>query len=998
MHERKWIPLIALFAGLLLLPAMAAAQTAGSVNGRVYDPSKAAIPGATITAVNVATGESRVVASDQSGYYIFPSLPVGTYDLTAEAQGFRKQVTRGLVVNVAAALVVDFNLSLGEMSQLIEVVSEAPVIETRSAATGGIMENRQLTELPINGRDYARFSLLIPGALARSNYIADLSFNGQHTVHNQFSIDGIDASRVDQPYMANGFERGARLLTGSLDTISEFRVQTNSYGAQYGRSAGSFVNIASKSGTNEFHGTAFDFFRNDLLDAKNFFAKSKPKFRFNDFGGNLGGPIRKDKTFFFVNYEGSRQRVGIVGTGTVPSAALRAQVLAKSPALKPILDNYPLGTSPTSNPLIDSYTTSAVSQIREDTGSIRIDNNFSSSNSMFVRVNVNDSHVFGPLFGVTASALGVNDFQNVPVRTSNVAISDNHIFSPRLINQVLVGMQRWGSRIISNPPIPQTSVTGLTVVPGDRGWTLSNNTSYQAGDHVSYVQGRHSIKFGGTVYRVFINRRSLTRTAMTYTSIDDFINNSIATASVTVGDPGHSTRATQVGLYVQDTFQVRPGLTLDYGLRWDGATPPHDAYDATQTFDTRTNTLAPPGTPYFKANWRDFAPRFAFAWSATQSLVVRGGFGVFYQAYPVGFGAYSVPLNNIPGNTTLVRQTIPDLSYPFDRFVSQGTRPLPTVAGFAWEKPDIYSNQWNLSVGYQMTESTGILVAYVGNHGLNLRRNMNINFFEPALGKRPIDGFADVNIETATGQNIYHGAQFSFIRRFARGISYNIQYTLAHAIDDVQDQGLYSAQPQDNRNWKAERGNSSGDIRHNLAFNVLYDLPFGQGRRFATSANKYVNHVIGGWQIAALGIIHTGIANTVYIGTNTYGNGNLTNQRPNWKGGAPLYPDKQTVDKFLNSEPYEMPAKGTFGNLGRNTINGPGFAQIDVSFLKVFKLGEGKNLQYRCEIFNLPNHPNFDQPNTTFGTANFGKIFNTFGRTIGIGTSRQIQMALKLNF
>lgn len=238
MHARKWIPSIALFAGLLLLPAMAAAQTAGSVIGRVYDPSKAAIPGATITAVNVATGESRVVASDQSGYYIFPSLPVGTYDLTAEAQGFRKQVTRGLVVDVAAALVVDFNLSLGEMSQLIEVVSEAPVIETRSAATGGIMENRQPTELPINGRDHARFSLLIPGALARGNYIADLSFNGQHTVHNQFSIDGIDASRVDQPYMANGFERGARLLTGSLDTISEFRVQTNSYGAQYGRAAG----------------------------------------------------------------------------------------------------------------------------------------------------------------------------------------------------------------------------------------------------------------------------------------------------------------------------------------------------------------------------------------------------------------------------------------------------------------------------------------------------------------------------------------------------------------------------------------------------------------------------------------------------------------------------------------------------------------------------------------------------------------------------------------
>jgi hypothetical protein len=286
----------------------------------------------------------------------------------------------------------------------------------------------------------------------------------------------------------------------------------------------------------------------------------------------------------------------------------------------------------------------------------------------------------------------------------------------------------------------------------------------------------------------------------------------------------------------------------------------------------------------------------------------------------------------------------------------------------------------------------------VGNHGLNLRRNMNFNFYDPMLGKRPIDGFADVNIETATGQNIYHGAQFSFLRRLSSGFQYNIQYTLAHAVDDVQDQGLYSAQPQDNRNWKAEGGNSSGDIRHNLAYSVLYDLPVGKGRRFGNAMHPVLNQIIGGWRIATLGILHTGIANTVFIGTNTYGNSNFTNQRPNWKGGAPLYPDIQTVDNFLNSAPYEMPAKGTFGNLGRNTINGPGFVQFDVSFLKSFKFTESKNLEYRCEIFNIPNHPNFDQPNTTFGTPNFGKIFNTFGRTMGIGTSRQIQMALRFNF
>jgi len=345
-----------------------------------------------------------------------------------------------------------------------------------------------------------------------------------------------------------------------------------------------------------------------------------------------------------------------------------------------------------------------------------------------------------------------------------------------------------------------------------------------------------------------------------------------------------------------------------------------------------------------------------------------------------------------------VRQQIPDLSYPFVRFLSQGSRPLPTVAGFAWEKPDIYSNQWSLSAGYQITGNTGVLAAYVGNHGLNLRRNMNINFFDPALGRRPNPDFTNINIETATGQNIVHAGQFSLIRRFAAGFQYSLAYSLAHAIDDIQDQGIWSAQPQDNRNWKAERGNSSGDIRHNVSFNVLYDLPIGQGRWLLGSAGPVAEKIFGGWRIATLGLIRSGIANTVYIGTNTFGNGNFTNQRPNWKGGAPIYPDVQTPQKWLNPEPFEMPAAGTFGNLGRNTVYGPSFAQIDFSIIKTFRFGEGRTLDFRTEIFNLPNHPNFDQPNTTFGTANFGKIFNTFGRTLGIGTSRQIQFALKFNF
>ena len=308
--------------------AHAQAQTAGEITGQVLDQSKAAISNAAVTATNSATGAVRKAQTDSQGHYALTDLPVGTYSVIVEHEGFQQLTQTGVMLNVATTVTLNSTLTIGPVSQKVVVTSEAPIIDKADASTGTVLDNQEVSELPINGRDYARFSLLTPGAIFRSNYIADLTFNGLHSVHNQFSIDGIDASRVDQPYMANGFERGARLLTGSLDTIEQFNVQTSDYSAEYGRAAGSYINIATKSGTNDFHGTAYDYFRNNILDARNFFATTgpAPEFRFNDFGGNIGGPIRKEKTFFFLNYEGSRQRIGITGSGTVPSALERSEV------------------------------------------------------------------------------------------------------------------------------------------------------------------------------------------------------------------------------------------------------------------------------------------------------------------------------------------------------------------------------------------------------------------------------------------------------------------------------------------------------------------------------------------------------------------------------------------------------------------------------------------------------------------------------------------------
>jgi hypothetical protein len=1000
---------VSLSAGILVVvvslisePGRAQAPTSGQITGRVFDATHAAVPNATVTVNNTATGAIRTAQTDGQGHYAVADLGVGTYDVSAEKEGFERQVQSGVVLNVATTVQLNLTLQVGNVRQEVVVTSTAPVINTTDASTTTVMGNKQITELPINGRDYARFSLLTPGAVFRTNYIADLTFDGLHSVHNQFSIDGIDASRVDQPYMANGYERGARLLTGSLDTVAEFSVQTSDYGAQYGRAAGSYINIASKSGTNLFHGTLFEFFRNNVLDAKNFFAPAgpAPEFRFNDFGGNIGGPIQKNKTFFFLNYEGSRQRVGITGSGTVPSEQLRNEVLATSPALEPIVNMFPLGTSATSNDLVDNYTTAQVSFVREDTSSARIDHTFSSHDSVFARVNVNDTNVHGPLFGVIPSSLGIYDHQIVPLRTTNVAIHEAHVFSDGIVNDFLAGMQRWGSQISSEEPWPLTSIGGLTVEPGTQGYFLENNTSFQYGDTVNMVKNRHSLTWGATVWRIQINANSSTSSSMNFASLQDFINNSVQSVSISPPVPTNGVRATQVGAFINDTFQLRPRLTLTYGLRYDIETVPHDAFNGTRPFDTRTQTLGNPGDPYFQINTKDFGPRFGLAWEAAKGMVVRVGYGIYYQAYPVGFGSYYVPYNTIPGATTLLQAQIPNLSYPYTPFLGQAAAlPPANVYGFPWNKPDIHTHQWSFNVSKQLGTNMSVMASYVGNIGRNLWREENTNLFDPTIDARPNPNYGSITLEGNSGSSFYEGLQLSFQRRVSPGLMLFTNYSYGHAIDYVQDQGIWASDPQDLYNLKAEKGNGSGDVRQDLSFNLLYDLPMGIGHSFL--GNGVAGHMASGWRASALGIIRSGIADTVYIPVSQTGNDNYVNQRPDAVAGVSEYASNKSANGWLNINAFAMPAAGTFGNLARNTFYGPGMTQIDFSMLKETKIGERFNLEFRAEFFNIFNHPIFDEPFSTYAgpvTQGFGEIFDTLGRTVGAGTSRQIQFAMKLTF
>jgi hypothetical protein len=990
---------------VLLLTVLAVFQlhaqaTYGSASGTISDPSGAVLVGVSVTAHNAATGITQTATTNTAGRFVFPSLSVGVYDFAIESAGFKKNLHSNVHVDVASPVLLNVTMQLGGGDQTVEVLSEAPAIEKSDAALGGMTDGRQLAELPINGRDYARFSLLVPGAVARSSYIADLSFDGLHTVHNQFSIDGIDASRVDQPYMSNGYERGARMLTGSMESISEFKVQTSGYQAEYGRAAGSLVNIVTKSGGNNYHGEAFEYFRNDALDANNYFVTDKPEFRYNDFGGNIGGPLYHRKTFFFTNYEASRQLLGIPTSGTVPSSTVRAQVLATSPELQPVLDIIPIGVDSTTNPDSADYSTSGISNVREDTGTVRIDHHFSQSDSLFGRLNINDTYVHGPLYAVSSSAFGVNDKQDVPIRTTNVGIGHQHLFSPNLLNNVLIGMQRWASILGAKQDVPRVYFSDYTIAPGDEGLYAQIGNSFQYGDSLSWVKGRHTFKFGGNIYRIQVNRYSNASTYMSFTSVPSFINNELAYAVGSASDPGHGTRATQYGTYAQDSFQAARNVQLNYGLRWDMESVPHDKDYKTQSYDPETGLLMDAGAPYFEGNHIDFSPRVGVTYSPTPRLVVRSAFGIFYQAYPVGFGAYNVPMNNIAGNYTLYQSTTPGLSYPFTSYVTSTSAPS-TVYGFPTHKPDIYTEQWNLSVAAELTKNWALQLAYVGNHGINLWRETNANLYVPSTGLRPNANFGSIYLEGNSGFSLYHGFQASLMRRVGSGLYFQGNYTFGHVIDDVQDQGLFSSGPQNENDLRSERSNGSGDVRHNFAYSVLYDLPIGTGHDFLGAAPAPVRLFVSGWQVSSLGLVRTGVAFNVNMNYNSYGDGNYTNQRPDLNPtDSQQYATHKGPTGWLNTDAWQYPATGTFGNSPRNDWYGPGLTQFDASVIKKTKIGESRELEFRSEFFNLFNHPNFGQPSSTWspGSSSFGHIYSTINRTIGTGTQRQIQFALKMHF
>jgi hypothetical protein len=1004
-----------------------AQTTTGQITGEITDTTHADISGAIITATHVSTGHVTTATADSHGLYVIPDLQIGNYRVTVEHSGFSKAVT-SVVLNVDQSLRLDLTLSVGAESQAISVTADSATLETTNPEISGTFQTAQIAELPINGRDYSRFSLLMPGAVLRSAQIADISFNGMMSTDNQFAIDGIDATRVDSAFLANGGERGARLLTGSLDTIAEFKTLTSNYTADYARASGGQINIVTKSGANALHGGLYDYFRNDFFDAKNFFqqpGQPAPK-RFNDFGANLNGAIIRDKMFYFANYEGTRQSIGLISGGTILSPAKQAALLVAEPALAPIIQSMPaaggsyayihgVSLSSTSDPNVDTISLSATNRVQEDVGSLRIDNNWGAKDTSFIRYNTNYSPVNGPLIGVYPTAFGINDHQAIQSVTTNVAVSETHIFSPRLLNNFLAGMQKYSAAANQAQSLPNITITGLTYSPGDQGLYGRWAKDIQYGDSVIWIKGRHTAKFGVGVWNVSELFHGYNHApTVSFSSLAAFYANHVNSATISATFPKNTTEMAQVGTFAMDTWQLTPKLALSLGIRWDWDQVPHDE-TAASVWSYPANVLTTPGSPYFNKYYRDFQPRIGFAWSPWSRIVVRGGYGLYSEAFQMS-QFYNEITNNTPGTTTLSASNIPGLSYPITPYLNLGTAALASLSGFQSNAREPTTNQFTLSAGLQLGSKTAATIAYVANHAFRLQDTNGVNYVNDLVtpAARPFPSYSNISVISFAAQSNYNSLQLEVKQAITRGLSLTADYVYSHALSEVLDNGVLNGGPQQPFNYAAEYGNGSNDIRNNLSYTLLYQLPFGPGKQFLNSDSAFSKDVFGGWSLASLGIFHSGVASTVYISTNNGISSNTTNQRPNIVPGVSPVLSKTShvktasnVVPWLNFSAFAEPAAGTYGNSRNGNFFGPGFAQADLSAIKDTPITEHVKAQFRAEYFNILNHPNFGTPsaglygNTTWSpssAATFGQISNTVGSSIGFGTARQIQFALKILF
>ncbi len=968
--------------GLLLLlftcvTAIHAQVDRASLSGTVRDATGASIGNAAVLVESDVNGFRRETQTSSQGIYQLPGLPVGTYTVSISKTGFSALKFDNVVLAVGQARVLDGQLSVGAVSQAIEVSAAATPLEQTNAEIGMAIAEQQIKSIPLNGRHWASLMMLAPGAVnVGEGNQNSIRFFGRPRDDNNWTFDGVDATGIKDPR-----QEGNMRLVVSTDSIAEFRVNSLPFTAEGGVGGGAQINLVSKTGTNDFHGSVFEFLRNSALDARRpFDGANPPPFRLNQFGGNLGGPILKNRTFFFANYEGLLQRLSITrADGLVPSAAFRQRA---PQALQSVINAYPVGTAPGPNANVDRLLATTPERRNEHSGMMRVDQRINDKHSLFFRVAISDALI-------SQIRNGLLETRDSYIRPTNVTAQWQQLWTPTVINEVKLGFNR--SALTRNDVglIPQgVAIPGLTSTQPTT-YIIEKPSTYSIVDNLSWLKGRHTLKLGGEIRRIHLNVGNGPATSVTFASLDAFSANRLDRVAVGSQLDTVGIRRTFHSIYFQDEIRVNPELTVNLGVRYEQYTVSKDVYGRGRVFDiVRCQGFCAPGTPWFFGDNNNLAPRISLAW-APRAL---GGKTVFRTGYGRYFGPgqnddVTAAIDSLPESFSLTAADAPGLTYPPNSFLGQLRSQGQTPRSVQRDRKEPESHQWTVSVQRQLPGSLLAQVAYVGNVGRNQLTRTYVNTLDPVTRRRPLTAFGQVDEKRFDGITNFHGLQSSLQRSFSKGLLFQAQYMWGNAISDNAGSGE-GGQIQNVACRACDRGPADYDIRQTFTANSVYQLPWSRSRWF------------GGWDLSGLFTARTGRAYSVTVNRAAANvpSGQTQNQRANYIGGNP-YMANPTPGAWLNPAAFAAPANGTYGNSGRNGFRGPGLWQMDLGVAKRIRLTERMGLDFRAEAFNLFNRAQYGEPVSNLSNSTFGQILVTAndGAT-GTGTSRQVQFMLRLSF
>jgi hypothetical protein len=963
----------------------AAAQTANAtLQGTVTDASSAVLPGVMVKLQSAATGLSRDLITNAAGVYVFNFLPAGIYTVSAELSGFRTVRHDQVRLEIGQNLELDLQMEIGQIGEVVNVEGTAAILDRSSPSIGTVIQASQLKELPLAGRHWAGLMLLAPGAINTGDGThLSTRFVGRARDDNNWTFDGVDATGVKDPRQ----DSAARLIISS-ESIAEFRVSSSMYSAESGTAAGGQVQLVSKMGTNQFRGTAYNFMRNDAFDSRPFgTAGDMPPFSLNQFGVNLGGPIIAQRTFFFVNYEGLRQRQTQSFTRFVPSAAYRAGVTG---ALASVIGLYPAGTGRTNDAAIDEWRGTEKVTADENAILIRIDQRISDKTSLFARYNYDKADILSP--GDTGSTVN-------KLRPKNFVAQLQRILGPSIVNELKFGYNSSPRNSVrEGPSTVQLTVSGFVPLTGPQD-VIENGRSYSVLDDIAILRGRHNLKFGGEIRRILVGVGEGNTTTVSYTSRPNFQSNVLERFEIVDFPLVEGQRWWYLG-YAQDDIKLRHNLTINAGLRYEYYSVVQEKDNRAKVWRLSCGGFCPQGTPWYNPDFNNFGPRVGVAWAPERfndKTVIRGGFGRFYG--PGQNDDVFAPIDNAGSRIALERVTVPNLSYPINPFL-----PLAATSGVAARavdenRVDQYADHYSVSVQQALPLRMVTQIGYVGNKGRHMLDRNNINLIDPATGRRPLPQFGRVDIKGSDSDTDFNGLQLSLHRPFNNGFQFGAQYMWSHARDEGSLGGGESQEPQNAACRECEWADTNQDIRHTLTVNWVYELPMGRDR---TAGNgDLLNVLFGGWQLSGLMQARTGRPLTITVDRqgSDLPDGNNRNQRPDVVAGVDPYPAKKTPDQWLNIAAFAVPARGTWGNIARNTLRGPGLFQVDIALQKRLAISGHRTFEFRWEAFNAFNRMNLANPATNISNpAQFGRITGPLNRGYGTGTARQMQFMLRVNF